>query len=372
MIQITFTKDNLIKGLQKAERFTGKNTTLPVLSSVLLKVEKNKVKLYSTDLEMGAIFEIPAKTEETGSIIIPVKSVIQFIQNINNSNIIFKIKKDKLIVEGDNYKTSFNCLEAEDFPIIPDNIKEKLINIESDKILEGLINTVSIINFNSSRPEISGIFICTQKNSIKFVGTDSFRLIETEIPIEQKNGKEASLIIPLKLGQELIKIFQDQEEKNEINIYSNQHQIMIKGENFTIISRLIDGSYPPYEQIIPHNNKTKLILNKNTFKKGLEMASVFSGKMNDLKFFFDFEKNILKISSQNNEVGDFLYEINFEGEGESQEIVLNWKFFLDGLNKIKTEEEKFILEINSVVSPIIIKGLKNNRMLYLLMPIRSV
>lgn len=368
MIQVTFTKDNLIRGLQKAERFTGKNTTLPVLSSVLLKVEKNKVKLYSTDLEVGAIFEISAKTEETGSVIIPVKSVIQFVQNINNSNVIFKIKKDKLIVEGDNYKTSFNCLEAEDFPVIPDNIKEKLISIGSDKMLEGLINTVSIINFNSSRPEISGIFVCTQKDSIKFVGTDSFRLTEIETPIEQKSEKETSLIIPLKLGQELIKIFQ--EEKNEIDIYSNQHQIMIKSKNFTIVSRLIDGSYPPYEQIIPRNNKTKLVLNKNSFKKGLEMASVFSGKMNDMKFSFDFEKNILKIYSQNNEVGDFSYEIDFEGEGESQEIVLNWKFFLDGLNKI--EEEKFILEINSVISPVIIKGLKNSHMLYLLMPIRSV
>ncbi|KKR09919.1 MAG: polymerase III subunit beta protein [Parcubacteria group bacterium GW2011_GWA2_39_18] len=368
MIQITFTKDNLIKGLQKAERFTGKNTTLPILSSVLLKVEKNKAKLYSTDLEVGAIFEISAKTEEIGSVIIPVKSIIQFVQNINNSNVVFKIKKDKLVVEGDNYKTSFNCLEADDFPVIPDNIKEKLIRIESEKILEGLINTVPIINFNSSRPEISGIFICVQKNSIKFVGTDSFRLTEIEASTEQKSEKETSLIMPLKLGQELIKLFQ--EEKNEVEICSNQHQIMIKGKNFTVVSRLIDGSYPPYEQIIPHNNKTKLILNKNSFKKGLEMASVFSGKMNDMKFSFDFGKKTLKIYSQNSEVGDFSYEIDFEGEGESQEIVLNWKFFLDGLNKI--EGEKFILEINNAINPVIIKGLKNNRMLYLLMPIRSV
>src|SRR3989339_1063903 len=298
MIQVTFTKDNLIKGLQKAERFTGKNTTLPILSSVMLKVEKNKVKFYSTDLEIGAIFEIPAKTEETGSVIIPIKSVIQFVQNINNTNVIFKIKKDKLLVEGDNYKTAFNCLDANDFPVIPDNIKEKLINIESDEMLEGLVNTVSIINFNASRPEISGIFIYTQKNTMKFVGTDSFRLSEISINLKQKIEKETSLIIPLKLGQELIKIFQ--EEKNEIDIYSNQHQIMIKSKNFTIVSRLIDGSYPPYEQIIPRNNKTKLVLNKNTFKKGLEMASVFSGKMNEMKFYFDFKKSILKIYSQNN------------------------------------------------------------------------
>ena len=101
------------------------------------------------------------------------------------------------------------------------------------------------------------------------------------------------------------------------------------------------------------------------------MASVFSGKMNEMKFYFDFKKSILKIYSQNNEVGDFSYETEFEGEGEDQEIVLNWRFFLDGLNKI--EEEKFMLEINNLVaSPVIIKGLKNNQMLYLLMPIRSV
>lgn len=369
-MQITTTRENLLKGLQKAERFTGKNATLPILSFVMLKVEKNKIKLYSTDLEIGAIFEIHAKTEEIGSLVVPAKSLIQFIQNINDTNINLKIKKDKLFIEGNNYKTFFNCLGADDFPVIPDNIKEKLIQVNSEEILKGLNNVVSLINFNSSRPEISGILMLLQKDGIKFVGTDSFRLSEIDIPLkDQKISKEVSVIIPLRLGQELVKIFQ--EEDQEADIYLNEHQIMVKNKNFTIVSRLIEGSYPPYEQIIPKNNKTKIVLNKNIFKKALEMASVFSGKLNEMKINLDFEKNILKISSQNNEVGDFSQDLDFEGEGENQEIVLNWKFLIDGINKF--EEDKIVLETNnSVSSPIVMKGLKNSRSIYLLMPIRSV
>lgn len=367
-MQITITRENLIKILQKAERFTGRNTTLPILSSVLLKTEDGKLKVSATDLEIGAVFESPAKVEEEGSIAVPGKVLIQFLQNINNQNISFQVKKDKLFIKGDNYKININCFSSEDFPIIPSGVKEEILEIKPEDFIEGLNNSVPVVSFNSNRPEISGILLSVQKDSVKFVGTDSFRLSEVVIRSKNKNTKEVSLIIPLRLGQEMIKLIQEEDEV--VKIFSNNHQIMLKGKSFTIVSRLIDGSYPPYEQIIPQDSKTKITINKNNLKKGIEMASVFSSKLNDMKISLDFDKKTLKISSQNSEVGDYNFDTGFDGEGENQEIVLNWRFFMDGLDRIL--EENVVLEINNAFNPLIIKGFKNQQNLYLLMPIRPV
>lgn len=364
----TITRENFIKVLQKAERFTGKNTTLPILSAVLLKAESNTLKVHATDLEIGSIFETSAKIEEEGSAVVLARTLIQFIQNINSTAITVQVKKNKLFIEGDNYKTNFHCFSVDDFPIIPENIKEKIITIESDILNEGLTRAVSVTSLNANRPEISGVFFSIQKNILKFVGTDSFRLSEITIPIKQKSSSDTSLILPLKLGQELIKLFQ--EEKTEVSIFSNAHQIAIYGEKYIIVSRLIEGSYPPYEQIIPQSSKTKIHLEKSLLKKGIEMSGVFSSKLNDIKLSFDFNKNILLISSQNSEIGEYNYKIEYEGEGENQDIILNWRFFLDGIEQI--EENEILLEINSASSPILVKGIKNQNIMYLLMPIRPV
>jgi len=372
-MKLLVLQEKLKEGLNIIERISTKSLTLPILNNTLLRTQKNFLNLIATDLEMGINWWTLAKIEKEGEIVIPIRVLSNFFNLFLGKQISLEKKDQYLIIECENFKTQIKGFSSGDFPIIPQILKEKFIELEINSFCQGLKQVVDIAAPSQNRPEISGIYFCLQENILKVTTTDSFRLSEKTFFLEKDLKEKISFIVPQKVIKEIINIFNEKEGK--IKIYFSPNQILFENQMIEtshpyiqIISKLIEGEYPSYEEIIPKKYQTHIILNKNDFLNQIKLASLFSGKFNEIKFKISPKKSEIEILSQNIEIGEHYSILKGKIEGEPLEISFNCKFLLDGLLNIKTSEVLFGL--NKEEGPAILKPVNDQTYFYIIMPIK--
>jgi len=377
-MNFTILSKELKKGVGIAERITGKNLTLPILDNLLIEVLPNFLKISSTDLEVGIQWWGLCKTEKEGKIAIPAKLFNQLIGSLPEDKVNIKEKGNSLIIEAKNFKTQLKGFSADDFPIIPSFTKDIYVEINSKKMKEGLSSVVDVASPSQIRPEISGVLFVFEKNSAKFVATDSFRLAEKTINFVKggfKNlfNKDVKFILPQKTVKELINILTDEEKI--IRIYISESQVLFETflnnsehPEINLISRQIDGEYPSYQEIIPKESKTKVVLNKDEFVKQIKTAGLFGGRTNEVVLKGEEKGKELEIMSQDSDLGESESSIETKIEGDSVKVSFNWKFVLDGLTNIKSSE--ILFEFQGGEGPAVIRPVGDASYLYVIMPIK--
>ena len=366
---ITCLQRNLKKALSVAERIIGKNLTLPILNNILISVKDKKIRISSTNLEIGINYWLSGKVEKEGELTIPAKVFSSFIGNLPNKKIELKASKDsQLNLKCENYKANFKGLSAKDFPIIPEITGKPIFKIKGNILRDGLNQVVGMAAFSESRPEISGIYFGFDKNIIKLVATDSFRLAEKNIENKIENPIERSLIIPQRTIQELIRVLSEEENDNEVSVILGGNQILFDIGYCQIISRLIDGQYPDYEQIIPKESKTQVVVKKDELVNAVRLASLFSSKINDVNLNIS-DKGQIEVSAKDIDLGDNKSQIKAEVDGKGLNISFNYRYLLDGLNNILSDKLVFNLSTDS--SPVLIKPVGDKNYTYMIMPIKN-
>jgi len=369
-------QEKLKKGLNIVERVSSKSLTLPILNNILISAEKNFLNLTATDLEVGINWWTLTKIEKEGKITIPSRLFFNFINLLPNKKIILEVKNNTLFLECENYKTQIKGLTAEEFPIIPKIGKEEFISIENSSLCQGLSQITDIAILSTTRPEISGVYFSFQKNLVTMATTDSFRLGEKKIFLKNNSPlkKDYSLILPQKTAKEIINIFG--ERKGDIKIYFSPNQVMFEylmsetsHPEIQLVSRLIEGEYPNYQEIIPKKYTTQLILEKNEFLNQVKTASLFSGKINEVKIKTTLQGKKIEIFSQSPEIGEYQSSISGKIKGEPVEISFNHRFLLDGLLNIKSSE--VIFELNGESGPGVLKPVGDDSYIYVVMPIKA-
>jgi len=368
---------NILKeGLILTSRISPKTFSLPILSNVLIKSEKNFLTLEATDLEIGIRWKALAKIETEGNITIPSKIFFNFVNLLPEKPIFLETKDNILSLKCENYQTEIKGQSAEDFPIIPQPITENPIIFNSQVISQVLSQVVDIPSLSSARPEISGIYFSFEKDLIKIVATDSFRLGEKKFFQEKAKilPQPFSFILPQKAAREIINIFGEKEEELKLHYSPNQvlFEIPIAGTSqpkIQLVSRLIEGGYPDYQAIIPKKYQTRVTLSKNEFLNQAKMASLFGGKINEIRFKIDSKEGKIEIFSQNPEFGQYQSFLSGKIEGESLKVSFNWRFLIDGLLNIKTPE--IIFELNGEEGPGLLRPVGDDSYLYILMPIKT-
>ncbi|PIR72646.1 MAG: DNA polymerase III subunit beta [Candidatus Nealsonbacteria bacterium CG10_big_fil_rev_8_21_14_0_10_36_24] len=374
-MKIQILQEKLKKGLNIIERISSKSLTLPILNNILISSEKNFLKLTATDLEIGINWWVLAKIEKEGKITIPSRLFSNFINLLPNKKINLEVQNNNLILTCENYKTQINGLPAEEFPLIPKITESENIYFEAPSFCRGLSQLVDIAVLSTARPEISGIYFLFQKDFITVAATDSFRLGETKIPFKNSSlKKEYSLILPQKTIKEIINIFG--EKTGEIKMFFSPNQVMFEypmeetpHPQTQIISRLIEGEYPNYQEIIPKKFTTQLILNRTEFLNQVKTASLFSGKINEVKIKISPTEKKALIFSRSPDLGEYQSSIPGKIKGEPVEISFNHRFLLDGLSNIKSSE--VILELNGDSGPGVVKPVGDDSYIYVVMPIKA-
>jgi len=368
-MKVTILKTNLRDGLSAVERAVADNSNLPILKNVLLKTVDNKIRLSTTNLELAITKTISGKIIEEGGLTIPFSTFYNIVNNTEHERINLEKNENNFIFKTDNYEAKLQGLKEKDFPVIPKIEGEDYIEINPVVFKKAISKVISAAQISEIRPEISGVLFDFKLTLMKFVATDSFRLAEKTLSDDKfkstfKHSFKA--IVPLKTIQEVVRVFNNDDL---IRIYVDSNQILFKSNNLEIISRLIEGNYPDYEQIIPKSIETELSINKDYFSNAVKLVSTFSGKNNDVNLAAKNQKT-MEVYLANQYLGENNYLVPAKVKGPDFEgVSFNWRYLMDGLKVVDSSE--LIFGVNGNNKPAVIKSPTDSSYFYILMPIKA-
>jgi DNA polymerase-3 subunit beta len=352
-------KDALIT----AERITGKNLTLPVLGSVLWVASNKVLKLRATNLNIGIEIEIPAKIETEGVVAVKgdiLSSLFSLLHG--DSTVKFELIDSNFSVKTKSNNILLNTIPYEDFPTIPILSGEE-ITVPSVKLVEGLRAVYYSAAVSDIKPEIGSVYIYPQDDMLVFVATDSFRLAEKKVKIKKELSFDG-ILLPLKNASEIIRILDGVNDDVKIIIHKNQISLSVNG--IYITSRVVDGAFPDYKQIIPRESKTQATLLKQDLLYAIKVSNILSDKFNQITFNLKPGEKVFEVDSKNNDIGENTTHIESTLVGEDVSVNINYKYIVDCFQSINGDS--VTLELNGSNRPIIIRVVGDSSFMYLVMP----
>ena len=365
-MKIECIKEKLTWGLDKISKISGKNPTLPILSCILFEAKKGLLKIKATNLDFGAEVSIPAKVIEEGILAVPGNVVANFIENISDRTVLLEEKENNLTITTERNKTIIKTQNHSDFPNIPNPNKEFLVKINAKDFINGLASVWYSASTSTIKPELSSIYIYEQNEEIIFVATDSFRLAEKKIKIK-KHDNFSPVLIPNKNIQEIIRILGGLEDDLEINLSKNQLSISVNG--LYLVSRLVDGVFPDYKQIIPKEFKTEITLLKQDLINSLKLAHIFSDNFNQISVHCLPKKNLFELKTKNNDIGENTNQLKAAIKGEDIDINFNYRYLADAFSSINADS--VFLGFNGLSRPVVLNGGADKSFTYLVMPMNK-
>jgi DNA polymerase-3 subunit beta len=362
-MKIECSIDKIKRALVSVERITGKNLTLPVLSSVLWVATGKTLKLRATNLNIGIEIEIPAKVEKEG--VVAVRGdVLSSLFSILQGDVLVKIEliNGNLLVKTPTSTILLKSISHEDFPTIPIVEGEKVI-IPVKKFIEGVKSVYYSSSISDIKPEIGSVYIYPEEDMIVFVSTDSFRLAEKKIKIKQKLSFQG-ILIPFKNVVEIIKVFDGLE--GDVNITLQKNQISFSTENIYLTSRVVNGSFPDYKLIVPKSPTTKSVVLKQDFISALKISNIFSDKFNQVVLTIKPTEKTFEIESKNTDIGENSSLIGGALSGDNVSAYFNYKYILDCFQSVSGDS--LSIELTGNNRAMIIRGVGDPSFMYLVMP----
>jgi len=368
-MKISCTQENLTRGLNIINHLAVKNANLPILNNVLVKTKEGGITLSATNLEIGINCSVRSKIEQEGVFTVPAGLLTNFVSLLNNEEKVdIELINKELIIRSGNQETKIKGEDASDFPLIPEVPREEKYLTKTQDLKEALSQVVFATSLDETRIEISGILFNFNKNGLTLAATDSYRLAEKKIASQEKS-KERQLIIPQRTAAELLRILAVVNSE-EVQIFTNENQILFIMDQVEVVSRLIEGNYPDYTQIIPKDSKTTIIVTKSELIKVVKRAALFSKTgINDVNLEFNTEKQKIIIKAASSQLGENSNQQEAVIKGDNNNIVFNYRYLLDGLNNISGE--KIIIKISDSSNPGVFQGEEAEDYLYIIMPIKQ-
>jgi DNA polymerase-3 subunit beta len=362
-MKLELIKTKLKEAVNIAERVTGKNLSLPILSAILLEAKDNALVIKATNLDVGLEIELPAKISEEGSVAVTAAVLSGFLGNISKEDKVkMELARENIHISTGRSSTLIKSFSAEDFPVIPRVTDGESFSFRAKEIVTGLRSVLYASSLSDIKPEIASVYVYQDGKELVFVATDSFRLAEKRLNLSEKGKDFPSVIIPWKNVSELIKVFDNSEE--ELKIEANKNQISFFTDNIHFTSRVIDGTFPDYRQIMPTKFKTEVTIGREELLNALKLSNIFADKFNQIDFKILPAEKRFEIFSQNQDVGENSVSIEAALEGENVEMSFNAKYILDCFQSINSDTIALKFD-----RPLLIEGVGDRSFQYIIMPI---
>jgi len=351
-MKLTCTKEKLTQALDIVTRAIPTRSTLPVLANVLIKAESNSVTLATTNLELAIITSFECSVEEPGSITVPAKLFSSYCNLLSEDEINLELlPQHSLQVRSAKNETTFKGIDAQEFPLIPQVEEKSHFNLPFELILDGLEKTVFASANDETRPVLAGVLFWQKQDLLKLVATDSYRLAERTIMIPTTGEQEIKIIVPSRTVLELQRILGKKQEEVAVTVGENQVKFAIN--NVIVISRLIEGNFPPYEKIIPVSFSTNINVDRQEFIMAVKRTSLFS-QTGTHNLYLELNTTELLVSGEMQEVGKDQSKISGNGHGEMKKIIFNANHLLAALEHIP--DANITLNVNSDTSAAMLQG----------------
>lgn len=367
-MNLTIAKDQLITGLQAVQNVVGARTTLPILSNVLMRAEGDRLELTATDLDVSVSCKVEAKIARPGASTVPVKKLFGIVREMNGAEVELEVdEKNNCSVRAAASFYRINGLSADEFPPLPNLKEERKVSLAQETLAAMLKKTAFAVSTDESRYVLNGIFFSLKDHKLTMVATDGRRLALVDEEVEVPEKSQGEFIVPAKTVTELTRLLQT---KGTVELKYGENQAAFtltdeKGSCVLITTKLIEGNYPNYRQVIPAEAKERIPLVREEFLHALRRAEIMTtDKANSVKLAFG--KNNLAITANSPEIGEARESIAVNYKGKDVAIAFNPRYLIEPLNALAQDEVYF--ELTDELSPGVLKI--NGPFLYVVMPMR--
>lgn len=362
------SQKDLETALNIVNKAISSNNTLPVLNNILVKAEGKKLYFSATNLEIAISYYVDADVRSEGAITIPAKLITSYVSFLNDEKVELSIGDGmSLMVQSSSSTTKIKGISADEFPLIPKVDAEHSFSISTSDLDVAIAETVFAASTNISRPVLSGVYLIVDGGSMKMVATDSYRLAERGLTFDKKIDGNFTCIIPAKTITELGRITNRSESK-DVSVSVSKNQVLFKVGSVELVSRLIEGKFPDYEKIIPKEGKSKIEVSVEDLSLVLKRVNLFAKENNNSIRLSATNDGKLLVSTDETKVGEEKAEVAIKLDGENNKISLNSQYLLDVLTYIT--DEKILLEMSDKLSPAVIKPIKRDDYIYIIMPLK--
>jgi DNA polymerase-3 subunit beta len=353
----------MLKAVSTAARFAERRANLPVLSSILLVGEGGRLTMRATNLECGVEITLPVKLAGDGVAAVPASVLLGFLSNARGKSVSATMQGELLKVESDRVQASIKTLPHDDFPILPRVSAERSFTVKAADFMRAIRAVAYCASTSTIKPELQSVLLYGEGGKLTLVATDSFRLAEKTIVLKA-GGSVPQLLLPARNAAELMRILEG--ATGDVELYYNDNQLSTHVGEVYYTSRLIDGAFPNYRQIVPKQFTTEAVVLREDFATSLKSLSVFADKFSQVSFTIDPAQKVVTLASRNPDVGEQISTIKSTITGEELAMNFNGRYLADSLQAINGDSVR--VQSNGPGKAILIKDAADESFFYLAMP----
>jgi DNA polymerase-3 subunit beta len=364
-MQFTTPKDRILNAVLIAERIVGKKESLPVLSCILLEVDKD-LAIRSTNLEAGVDIKVPGEVGEKGIVAVPAGILSQTLRAVSGDKVSLKVEGANLLIESRGSKTLIKAIPHDEFPgISATKETNRSLNLSRETLLQTLHAVSYAASTSMIRPELGSVYLKAEDGKLTAVATDSFRLAEKAVIDASGKGND-EVLIPLKHVQEIVHLLEKTGSEN-VSLSIDDSQLLLVADSVRFVSRVVDGNFPNYKEIIPKTFATEATILKSDFTEALRKARVFSGADQHVGFHVYPKKKVFDITAQSAAIGEMSDSLEAATSGDDIDVNFHIGYIADCLQSIQSDS--IVLGFAGPGKPVVVKGVSDASFTYLAMPL---
>lgn len=374
-MKVSVLQENLAHGLNIVARAVAPRSTLPVLGNILIATDEGRLRLSATNLELGITCWIGAKIEEEGSTTVPARTFVDLVGTLppDRVNMELNLRSQTLNVRCGTSNTDLKCIDAQEFPPMPTPDLAEGIQLNVSDLREMIRQVVFAASTDEARPILTGVLVELEDNEITMAAADGFRLSVRKAALSSPVERAVSAVIPARALGELARIAPDGKDVITMLVPPHSGRVIFRGKDVELVSQLIEGTFPDYEQIIPRSYQTRTVLSTAAFLKACKQAEIFAREGSLIARIHispgdELQPGKVEISGQSDEIGSNVTVLDASIDGSPLLIAFNVRFLREVLDVINTPD--VALETTTEVSPGVIRPVGDDDFLHVIMPMR--
>ena len=373
-MKVTVLQENLARGLGIVSKAVSPRSTLPVLANVLIASDEGRLRLSATNLELGITCWIPARIEEEGSTTVPSRTFNDLVSTLPADQVLLKldVKTQTLNVRGGTSTNDIKCIDAQEFPPLPVPDLEGAVQINVGDFRELIHQVVFAASSDEARPVLMGVLVQVDKDKLTMAAADGFRLSVRKAVLSTPAAAPVSAIVPSQALKELARVATDGEEPIYMVLPKGRGQVVFRVKDVEVVSQLIDGTFPDYQQIIPRKYNSRTLVSTSSLLKACKQAEIFAREGSNVARFNiktaqgEMQPSEVEISATSEETGKNETIVEATVDGSAVLIAFNVKFLREVLEVVKTPN--VALETSAANAPGVVRPVGDDNFLHVIMP----
>ena len=370
-MKLSVMQENLARGLSVVSRAVSSRSSLPVLANVLLKTEDAGLKLTATNLEIGITYWVPGKIESDGATTVPARLLTDLVSSLPpGDRVDLELQPgDTLHLKSGRFETNIKGIDAEEFPAIQAAGERPTTRIAQNVLRRALAEVTFAAASDEARPILTGVLARFEGDQLTLAAADNYRIAVRTIPVLDA-VPETSVVIPARALNELARVLADVDDPVEVVLAGARNQVLFHLEGVDLVSRLIDGQFPNYQQVLPQSHNTRAVLDREELLRAVRPAALIAHESaNIVKLQIGGNGDPGVTVSANAEVGDHVGAVEAAVEGDGTTIAFNARYLADVLTNV--DADQFALELNGPLSPGVFKPVGDDQYVHVVMPVRT-